>query len=365
MDSGNGIHVLRPRVAVTKVAVSDKRNRYIFIICLSIEHCLGNKGMHCVTQGADAKAGDIDKGSGHIIHFYMILIKSLNVALNNIIKIIKLLEVTIMLIKVFDHKLLGCMDVFGDEDGMWFRFSDVVRCLEIDEDKTGLFKYRHLDPSLKKIQDINEDGRLFPHKFIHEKAVYEFMLIGNSKYCNIFQKWVGEIAFEMGILNRNVGECKMDQQEITDYQYVATYINNLDAKTPAEETLKEAFDRFDNKFQNLTVEYDNMKVIETEKDFDSSIEITTEEAGRSPYWHPKYNPDLNKNINDYSDFVTKEELIEHIENDNIECLDFITKDTKKHFYYDEIYSNLRQKYKDSITYNEFEPENDDDDDDEE
>lgn len=269
-----------------------------------------------------------------------------------------------MLIKVFDHKLLGCMDVFGDEDGMWFRFSDVVRCLEITKDR-GIFKYKFLDPELKKIQDINEDGRLFPHKFIHEKAVYEFMLIGNSKYCNIFQKWVGEIAFEMGILNRNVGECKMDQQEITDYQYVATYINNLDAKTPAEETLKEAFDRFDNKFQNLTVEYDDMKVIETEKDFDSSIEITTEEAGRSPYWHPKYNPDLNKNINDYSNFVTKEELIEHIENDNIECLDFITKDTKKHFYYDEIYSNLRQKYKDSITYNEFEPEDDDDDDDEE
>ena len=130
MDSGNGIHVLRPRVAVTKVAVSDKRNRYIFIICLSIEHGLGNKGMHCVTQGADAKVGVIDKGSGHIsiiclsiehglgnkgmhcvtqgadtkvgvidkgsghiIHFYIILIKSLNVALNNIIKIIKILEV--------------------------------------------------------------------------------------------------------------------------------------------------------------------------------------------------------------------------------------------------------------------------------
>ena len=268
-----------------------------------------------------------------------------------------------MLIKVFDHELLGCMDVFGDEDGMWFRFSDVVRCLEITEN-TGIFKYKFLDPELKKIQDINENGRLVPHKFIHEKAVYEFMLIGKSKYCNIFQKWVGEIAFEMGILNRNVGECKMDQQEITDYQYVATYINNLDAKTPAEETLKEAFDRFDNKFQNLTVGYNDIKIIETEKDFDSSIEVTTEEAGRSLYWHPKYNPDLNKNIKDYSEFATKEELIEHIENDNIDHLDFITKDTKKHFYYDEFYSNLRQQYKDSITYKEFEPEDDDDDDEE-
>ena len=91
MDSGNGIHVLRPRVDVTKVAASDKRNRYI--IYLSIEHGLGNKGMYCVTQGADTKVGVIDKDSGHIIHFYMILIKSLNVALNNIIKIIKILEV--------------------------------------------------------------------------------------------------------------------------------------------------------------------------------------------------------------------------------------------------------------------------------
>ena len=52
-----------PRVAVTKVAVSDKGSGYI--ICLSIEHGLGNKGMHCVTQGADAKAGVIDKGSGY------------------------------------------------------------------------------------------------------------------------------------------------------------------------------------------------------------------------------------------------------------------------------------------------------------
>lgn len=268
-----------------------------------------------------------------------------------------------MLIKVFDHELLGCMDVFGDEEGMWFRYTDVIRCLEITNN-TAKFKYRKLDPELKKMEDINENGKLIPHRFIHEKAVYELMLIGNSKYCNIFQKWVGEIAFEMGILNRNVGECKMDQQEITDYQYVATYINNLDAKTPAEETLKEAFDRFDNKFQNLTVGYDDIKIIETEKDFDSSIEVTTEEAGRSLYWHPKYNPDLNKNIKDYSEFATKEELIDHIENDNIDHLDFITKDTKKHFYYDEFYSNLRQQYKDSITYKEFEPENDDDDDEE-
>ena len=63
MYSGNGIHALSPRVAVTKVAVSDKDSEYI--ICLSIEHGLGNKGMHCVTQGADAKAGDTDKGSGY------------------------------------------------------------------------------------------------------------------------------------------------------------------------------------------------------------------------------------------------------------------------------------------------------------
>ena len=52
-----------PRVAVTKIAVSDKGSGYI--ICLSIEHGLGNKGMYCVTQGADAKAGVIDKGSGY------------------------------------------------------------------------------------------------------------------------------------------------------------------------------------------------------------------------------------------------------------------------------------------------------------
>ena len=63
MDSGNGIHVLRPRVDVTKVAASDKRNKYIFIICLSIEHGLGNKGMNCVTQSTVAKAVAIDKGS--------------------------------------------------------------------------------------------------------------------------------------------------------------------------------------------------------------------------------------------------------------------------------------------------------------
>ena len=54
--------------ADAKAGDIDKGSGHIFIICLSIEHGLGNKGMHCVTQGADAKAGDIDKGSGH--YFY-------------------------------------------------------------------------------------------------------------------------------------------------------------------------------------------------------------------------------------------------------------------------------------------------------
>ena len=110
-----------------------------------------------------------------------------------------------MLIKTCEHELLGCMDVFGDEKGLWFRFSDGVRCLEISE-KTGIFKYKFLDPDLKQTRTFEENGRTLPHKFIHEKAVYEFMLIGESKYCKIFKKWVSKIKFEMCKLKRNIAE---------------------------------------------------------------------------------------------------------------------------------------------------------------
>lgn len=36
-----------------------------------------------------------------------------------------------MLIKTCEHDLLGCMDVFGDEKGLWFRFSDVMRIIYV------------------------------------------------------------------------------------------------------------------------------------------------------------------------------------------------------------------------------------------
>ena len=52
-----------------KIVVIDKGSGYI--ICLSIEHGLGNEGMYCVTEGADAKAGDTDKGSRHNFIIYL------------------------------------------------------------------------------------------------------------------------------------------------------------------------------------------------------------------------------------------------------------------------------------------------------
>ena len=63
-----------PRVGVTKVVVIDKGSGYI--ICLSIEHGLGNEGMYCVTEGADAKAGDTDKGSRHNLFLNMFVYRT-------------------------------------------------------------------------------------------------------------------------------------------------------------------------------------------------------------------------------------------------------------------------------------------------
>ena len=65
---------MSPRVGVTKVVVIDKGSGYI--ICLSIEHGLGNEGMYCVTEGADAKAGDTDKGSRHNLFLNMFVYRT-------------------------------------------------------------------------------------------------------------------------------------------------------------------------------------------------------------------------------------------------------------------------------------------------
>lgn len=258
-----------------------------------------------------------------------------------------------MLIKTCEHELLGCMDVFGDEKGLWFRFSDVIRCLEISE-KTGIFKYKFLDPDLKQTRTFEENGRTLPHKFIHEKAVYEFMLIGESEYCKIFKKWVSEIAFEMGILNRNIADSYLDSMETSDYEYVSTYMKNLKPKTPGEEAVKEAFNRFDSIFQNMTVGYDSKKLIETKKDFDSSIEVKTEDAWANEFWDPKYNPSFKELHQDYSNFATKDELMKDLINDNITRLDYIDKENGIHKKYNKKISDKkkRQELLKAITLNE-------------
>lgn len=247
-----------------------------------------------------------------------------------------------MLIKTCEHDLLGCMDVFGDEKGLWFRFSDVIRCLEISENR-GIFKYKFLDSDLKQTRTFEENGNKLPHRFIHEKAVYEFMLIGESEYCKIFKKWVSEIAFEMGILNKNITDSYMDSMETSDYEYISTYMKNLKPKTPAEETVKEAFDRFDSIFQNMTVGYDSKKIIETNKDFDSSIEVKTEDAWANEFWNPKSNPSFIKLPQDYSNFATKEELMKDLINDNISRLDYIDEENNVHKKYNKKISDIKTR----------------------
>lgn len=247
-----------------------------------------------------------------------------------------------MLIKTCEHELLGCMDVFGDEKGLWFRFSDVVRCLEISENR-AIFKYKFLDPDLKQTRTFEENNISAPHKFIHEKAVYEFMLIGESKYCKIFKKWVSEIAFEMGILNRNIADSYLDSMETSDYEYVSAYMKNLKPKTPGEEAVKEAFNRFDSIFQNMTVGYDSKKLIETKKDFDSSIEVKTEDAWANEFWDPKYNPSFRELHQDYSNFATKDELMKDLINDNITRLDYIDKENGIHKKYNKKISDKKRR----------------------
>ena len=247
-----------------------------------------------------------------------------------------------MLIKTCEHELLGCMDVFGDEKGLWFRFSDVVRCLEISENR-AIFKYKFLDPDLKQTRTFEENNISAPHKFIHEKAVSEFMLIGESKYCKIFKKRDTEITFEMGILNRNIAASYLDSMETSDYEYVSTYMKNLKPKTPGEEAVKEAFNRFDSIFQNMTVGYDSKKLIETKKDFDSSIEVKTEDAWANEFWDPKYNPSFKELHQDYSNFATKDELMKDLINDNITRLDYIDKENGIHKKYNKKISDKKRR----------------------
>ena len=268
-----------------------------------------------------------------------------------------------MLIKTCEHELLGCMDVFGDEKGLWFRFSDVIRCLEISE-KRGVFKYKFLDPDLKQTRTFEENGNTLPHRFIHEKAVYEFMLIGESEYCKIFKKWVSEIAFEMGILNRNISDSYLDSMETSDYEYVSAYMKNLKPKTPGEEAVKEAFNRFDSIFQNMTVGYDSKKLIETKKDFDSSIEVKTEDAWANEFWDPKYNPSFRELHQDYSNFATKDELMKDLINDNITRLDYIDKENGIHKKYNKKISDKkrRQELLKAITLTEDDEEKENKDD---
>lgn len=132
-----------------------------------------------------------------------------------------------MNIEIFEHEILGEMHVFGNEQGLWFSFDDVYKCLEI-EDNRAQFKYKHLTSDLKQmIECENENGNMKTTRFIHEKAVYQFMCMGTSKYCLQFQEWVSNIAYDFNILNIRSCDSYLTDDFQSDFDFVKTYIDNI------------------------------------------------------------------------------------------------------------------------------------------
>ena len=188
-----------------------------------------------------------------------------------------------MNIELFNHAILGEMHVFANEQGLWFNYNEVIDCLEIEEVRANK-KYKFLSSNLKQNVDcqFENEHMINTHRFIHEKAVYQFMCLGTSKYCQEFQEWVADIAYEFDILNvRNLdmGVPYYAETE-SNYQLVKSYIENMNDSSPLGETVKNAMRKVDGSFRIGNI-IDN-------KNF--RTDYTINEALQDPY----YDPDLSK-----------------------------------------------------------------------
>ena len=216
-----------------------------------------------------------------------------------------------MNIEIFEHEILGEMHVFGNEQGLWFSFVDVYKCLEI-ENPTASKKFKFLNSDLKQIVkcSLNGEERETNHKFVHEKAVYQFMCMGTSKYCLQFQEWVSNIAYEFNILNIRSCDSYLTDDFQSDFDFVKTYIDNIYDDSPVTEAAKNAMNNLDEAFK------DNFKTITERSIFNKENsyrnDYTRCEASEEPY---------------YKSNLSKEE-IEELKNISEE-------DYKRYFDYDE------------------------------
>lgn len=194
-----------------------------------------------------------------------------------------------MNIEIFDHEALGLMHVFGDENGLWFSFNDVINSLMISDER-ALFKYKHLKNDLKVmiLEDLGE-GSKTNHKFIHEKALYQFMCLGDSKACHDFQEWVGEIAWNMDYLNLNYDNSYVTNSRlVNDYEFIKNYVTNINDNTSIGQIAKEVITRLDGEMKNSILS-ETMKPIISDKSYRN--DYTLKEAYKDPFYDPSLSKD--------------------------------------------------------------------------
>ena len=212
-----------------------------------------------------------------------------------------------MNIEIFNHDILGEMHIFCDEQGLWFWLQDVGECLNISEN-TVLFKFKHLPNDLKRVEKcvLTVDNCETNHKFVHEKAVYDFMTIGNSKYCEEFRQWIREIAWEFDILNirRNNNNIEFHGGMRVNFNVVKKYMMevNTDESQFAQQA-KEAFKELDDEIHRPI----NIDCSEPEYYTDQTLFEAYSDTCRDPWvtWDDILNFEVNEQSKEQRD-----ELIE-------------------------------------------------------
>lgn len=215
-----------------------------------------------------------------------------------------------MNIEVFEHEVLGELHVFGDEKGLWFNYNDVVDCLDIEKN-TAQFKYKFLPKDLGQniLIDLDGGSKVY-HRFIHEKAVYDFMMIGTSECCLQFQAWVREIAYRFDILNIHVGDNHVYSDFMTDYNYMMNNIKVLKNEIhPSIATLKACANRVDEYLHEL--EINDKPVITNEKSY--RTDYTVGNAWSDPEYEVcedgnDYNYKFEQMVEELRDLENKNEL---------------------------------------------------------
>lgn len=181
-------------------------------------------------------------------------------------------------------------------------------------DKFAKFKYKKLSPDLKRVVIAklhhNEERE---YRFIHEQALYQFMTLGTSQYCMDFQKWVGEIASEMDLLNIRCCDGYLGAEQKSDYDIIKQFIEMMSDDTPINKTVKASMDRLDKAFKNPTITITEKPIIAERKEF--RTDFTLDEANENPYYN------VNKSreeIENEGNFPTYAELVEEVKKEMCE-----------------------------------------------